>query len=131
MSDESGEAEIYVRPFPGPGGKWQVSAANGRYPRWSGDGKFLFYVAPEGKVYRASITVDGSALRAGRAEDVVTLDPRFQSYDTWVLSRDAKRFGFIQSSEDAPGAADGERHVLVRFTFNWIEELKRLVDEVR
>jgi Tol biopolymer transport system component len=129
-SDESGEDEIYVRPFPGPGGKWQVSAANGRNARWSSDGKFLFYTGPRSKIYRASITTDGSALKAGRAEEIVAIDPRFTSYSEWILSRDATRFGFIQSPEDAPGAADGEGHVLVRFVFDWFDELEGIVDEV-
>ena len=35
VSNESGTAEIYVRPFPGPGGKWQVSTAGGFLPSWS------------------------------------------------------------------------------------------------
>ena len=34
QSDESGRYEIYVRPFPGPGGQWQVSTAGGIAPRW-------------------------------------------------------------------------------------------------
>ena len=36
--DESGQPQVYVVPFPGPGGKWQVSAAGGSFPRWRGDG---------------------------------------------------------------------------------------------
>jgi Tol biopolymer transport system component len=128
MSDESGEREIYVRPFPGPGGKWQVSSANGRYPRWSSDGKRLFFIAPGSKIVQASVSVDGSAFRAGRTEEVTTADPRFQRYDNWIVSRDGNRFGFIQSPENAQGGPQGEGHVLVHFTFNWIAELRKIVD---
>jgi Tol biopolymer transport system component len=49
-SNESGRSEIYVRPFPGPGGKWQVSTAGGAQPRWRRDGKELFYVAPDNRL---------------------------------------------------------------------------------
>jgi hypothetical protein len=42
-SDESGRAEVYVQAFPGPGGRWQVSARGG-YPVWSADGSELFYL---------------------------------------------------------------------------------------
>ena len=42
-SDEIGGNRIYVRPFPGPGGKWQVSTDGGRYPEWSPAGDELFY----------------------------------------------------------------------------------------
>ncbi len=49
QSNESGRFEIYVRPFPGPGGQWLISAAGGIQARWSRDGKELYYVAPDGK----------------------------------------------------------------------------------
>jgi eukaryotic-like serine/threonine-protein kinase len=42
-SDESGAAEVYLRPFPGPGGKWQLSAGGGSRPAWSADGRRIFY----------------------------------------------------------------------------------------
>ncbi|MFI5182561.1 MAG: protein kinase [Thermoanaerobaculia bacterium] len=48
ISSESGRSEIYVRAFPGPGGKWQISTAGGIQPRWRADGKELYYVAPGG-----------------------------------------------------------------------------------
>jgi Tol biopolymer transport system component len=43
-SDESGRSEIYVRQFPGPGGRWQVSTAGGSEPVWSADGREIFYL---------------------------------------------------------------------------------------
>src|SRR5438105_5056575 len=42
-SDESGRSEVYVRPFPGPGGRAQISAAGGAEPVWSPDGARLLY----------------------------------------------------------------------------------------
>ena len=42
-SDESGRYEIYVRPYPGPGTKWQISTEGGEEPVWSADGSELFY----------------------------------------------------------------------------------------
>jgi eukaryotic-like serine/threonine-protein kinase len=47
-SNESGEWEIYVTTFPAASGKWQVSRGGGSEPRWRGDGKELFYLAPSG-----------------------------------------------------------------------------------
>jgi Tol biopolymer transport system component len=44
-SNESGRPEVYVAPFPGPGGKWQVSNAGGNSPQWSRDGRSIFYEA--------------------------------------------------------------------------------------
>jgi Tol biopolymer transport system component len=63
-SNESGRFEIYVAPFPGPGGKKQVSTAGGSQPRWRRDGKELFYAAPDGHMMAASVSIrsDGQAL---------------------------------------------------------------------
>src|SRR6202521_6104920 len=45
-SNESGTRELYVRPFPGPGGKWQISDGGALYPRWPASGRTLFYESP-------------------------------------------------------------------------------------
>jgi serine/threonine-protein kinase len=42
-SDESGSMEVYVRSFPGPGGKWQISVGGGSLPAWSADGRHIVY----------------------------------------------------------------------------------------
>src|ERR1019366_755361 len=43
MSNESGRSEVYVQPYPGPGGKWQISTDGGMDPRWSANGRELTY----------------------------------------------------------------------------------------
>ena len=43
VSDESGRPEIYVQPYPGPGGKWQISTDGGTEPLWNRSGRELFY----------------------------------------------------------------------------------------
>ena len=43
MSDESGRPEIYVQPYPGPGGKWLISTEGGTEPAWNRNGRELFY----------------------------------------------------------------------------------------
>jgi eukaryotic-like serine/threonine-protein kinase len=54
-SNESGRFEIYVQPFPGPGGKWQISTSGGIHPRWARGGKELFFLAPEGKIMSVEV----------------------------------------------------------------------------
>jgi hypothetical protein len=54
-NESSGRYEIYVRPFPRPGGKSQVSTAGGMSPRWQRDGHELFYVAPDGRMMAAPV----------------------------------------------------------------------------
>jgi hypothetical protein len=51
-----------MRPFPGPGGQWQVSTAGGIQPRWSPDGKELYYIAPDARLMAAPIAVKGTTL---------------------------------------------------------------------
>ena len=62
QSDESGRTEIYVRPFPGPGGQWLISDAGGVYPRWSPDGSELYYIAPGGALMAVAIGRDDASV---------------------------------------------------------------------
>ena len=66
-SNQSGQSEIFVRPFPQSRGQWQVSTAGGTQPRWRADGKELFYVARDGRLMATPIapTADGQALTPG------------------------------------------------------------------
>jgi eukaryotic-like serine/threonine-protein kinase len=59
-SNESGRYEVYVQPFPGPGGKWQVSTNGGTAPLWRRDGKELFYVAPDQKLTSVAVKIGAS-----------------------------------------------------------------------
>jgi len=72
-SNESGTHEVYVRPFPGPGGQWQVSTSGGIHPRWRRDSKELYYIAPDATLMAVPISVKGTALEPG------TPVPLFQS----------------------------------------------------
>jgi serine/threonine-protein kinase len=68
VSDISGQPEVYVRPFPGPGGRWQVSLQGGFEPRWSPDGGTLYY-RWGGTLFR--VPIDSSrGFQAQRPEEV-------------------------------------------------------------
>ena len=66
QSNESGLWEIYVRPFPGPGGQWLISTTGGVYPRWASDGKELYYIDPTGRLMAVTIGVKSDALEVGK-----------------------------------------------------------------
>ena len=91
ISDETGRFDVYVTPFPGPGGRWQVSQNGGREPRWGRDGRELFFFAPDNRLMAAEVRTDGGSFEVG------AIHPLFQSrtmgfsfrYD---VSRDGKRF---------------------------------------
>jgi len=65
QSDESGRPEIYAAPFPGPGGKRQLSTAGGQMPRWRADGKEVFYIAPDQRLMAAQVTIKGGEFETG------------------------------------------------------------------
>jgi len=72
-SNESGQSQIYVQSFPKGGGKYLISLAGGTAPRWRGDGRELFFLAPDGTMMAAGIdtakdfqaTVPQSLFRTG------------------------------------------------------------------
>jgi Tol biopolymer transport system component len=68
VSDESGTPEVYVRPFPAAGGKWQISAGGGTSPQWRRDGKELFYLGPESKLVALPVTLSAKGLETGTAK---------------------------------------------------------------
>jgi serine/threonine-protein kinase len=70
VSTETGVDEIFVRPWPIQGGKWQVSVEGGQFPVWSRDGRRLFYVS-DGVVYGCDVSADGGAFRASAPREVV------------------------------------------------------------
>jgi Tol biopolymer transport system component len=56
-SDESGRFEVYVQPFPGPGGRERISTRGGVQVRWRRDGREIFYVALDGRLMAVPIRV--------------------------------------------------------------------------
>jgi len=97
QSDESGQYQIYVQPFPGPGGKSQVSNAGGTQPRWNRNGKELFYIAADGKLMSASVemTTDSQTFKTGTPVELFAThigeSPR-QQRPQYAVSPDGQRF---------------------------------------
>jgi Tol biopolymer transport system component len=94
-SDESGNWEIYVTSFPGAEGKWQVSRGGGTEPRWRGDGKEIFYIAPDGML--TAVPVNGESFFAtGTPAPLFQIHGRapISSTDvfTYDVTNDGKRF---------------------------------------
>jgi Tol biopolymer transport system component len=64
-TDESGRPEIVAQAFPESSGRWPVSTGGGGAPRWSADGKEVYFLASDGKLMAVPITTKGSELEAG------------------------------------------------------------------
>ncbi len=125
QSNESGVYEIYVRPFPGPGGRWQISVGGGTYPEWSRDGKELFYRAPDRNMMAANYAESSDSFRADKPR--VWSSGQFtnrQSTFTFSLHPDGKRFAVLK----APGADTVATPITkVNFIFNFFDELRAKV----
>lgn len=78
-NESSGRFEVYVRPFPGPGGKWQVSTGGGSQPLWSHDGTELFYLAADGQLMAAPIAVASGGTIIDAGTPVALFTPRLAS----------------------------------------------------
>jgi Tol biopolymer transport system component len=94
-STDSGDWEIYVTTFPGAAGKWQISRGGGSEPRWSSDGKELFYIGPTGMLTATPVTTAGT-FSSGTPTQLFQLRGRapVSSTDvfTYDVSRDGKQF---------------------------------------
>jgi len=91
-SDESGAWEIYVTSFPGAAGKWQVSRGGGSEPRWRGDGKEIFYIAPNGML--TAVPVNGQGIFAtGTPAPLFQIHGRAPISSTDVFTYDVARDG--------------------------------------
>ena len=124
-SNESGRYEVYVRPFPGPGGKWQVSADGGLWPTWSKTRPELLFGMPDGQIMVASYTAAGDSFRAERP--VPWSDVRFQPIGTtrtFDLHPDGERVVLKLAGDESEDAPDS-----VVVVTNFFDELRRLTAE--
>jgi Tol biopolymer transport system component len=122
ISDESGRFEIYVQPYPGPGGKWQISTEGGTEPVWNPNGKELFYRSGN-KMMAVDIGTQASFV-AGKPrmlfEGLYVPPPvPIQNYD---VSPDGQRFLMLKSIGSTEAAP-----TQINVVLNWFEELKRRV----
>jgi eukaryotic-like serine/threonine-protein kinase len=99
FSNESGRFEIYVQPFPGPGGRWQVSNAGGETPRWRPDGRELYYVAPGGRFMAVDVKT-GDSFEAGTPRFLFKAKIKRLPGAQYDVSADGQRFLMNLSEED-------------------------------
>jgi serine/threonine-protein kinase len=125
-SDESGQFEIYVRPYPDAyaGSRWQISSGGGKQPLWSRNGGELFYRDFDGAMWATP----------------VDLTPTFAPGPVFKLFESANYFGSGSSSSGRTYdlSLDGSRFLMIKqlptdqaaalvVELNWFDELKRLV----
>jgi Tol biopolymer transport system component len=90
-SNESGRNEVYVQPFPGRGGKWQISTAGGVQPRWRRNGKEIFYIAPDNKLMAVEISA-GATFETAASKALFQTVPSRITGSYYDVSPDGQRF---------------------------------------
>jgi eukaryotic-like serine/threonine-protein kinase len=141
-SNESGQNEVYVRPFPGPGGKWQISTGGGRNPVWSRTRPELFY-AREGavvltstlglpasqsdqrRIMVATYASEGDSFRAGRPQQLsdTALNPLRPANTLRYLDIHPDGQRFVIAPVRQPSTVKHDKVVLI---FNFFDELRRI-----
>ena len=128
-SGESGRDEVYVVPFdaakvlstsPGSvvasgGGKWQISASGGRFPRWRKDDKEIFFLSPDNQMMAAQVEDRGNGLEVRPVQALfrAAVSPSFSPYD---VTPDGKRF-VINTLR--------EQNTPLTLMVNWMANLKK------
>ena len=108
VSDEAGREEIFVRSFPDGASKWQVSLNGGGDPRWSRDGKEIFYLSGGG-LFAVPVVTQGAFTHGSPAELFRT--PAMPAFNPFDVAPDAKRFLFIEPAVE-PNAKPLSLHVV-------------------
>ena len=117
-SDKSGQDEVYLRPYPGPGEEQQVSTDGGGEPRWSPDGRELFYRTQAGEVLSVAVQTTPS-VELGTPQLLFEVPnmrglSRFGSFD---VHPDGERFVVARSVGAESNASQ------INVVLNWTEEL--------
>jgi hypothetical protein len=118
VSNESGGYEVYVQPYPGPGGKWQVSSGGGGTFWWNPNGRELFYKSGP-KMMAVDITTLPS-FAVGKPKLLFEMSNFLGG--GLAVSPDGQRFLMVKANEQADAA-----QMQINVMLNWFEELKRRV----
>ena len=124
VSNLSGTPEVYVAPFPGPGGRVQVSNAGGVEPLWGPGGREIFYRSGDKMV---AVAVETEPAFEVVAREVLfeagpirgTLPSRYPTNTRYDIPPDGQRF-LMRGTTDEMGSAEQQINIVL----NWFEELK-------
>ena len=118
-SDESGRWEVYVQPYPGPGGKVQISTDGGKEPLWNRNGKELFYRNGD----RMMAVPVGLQPSFSAGKPAILFEGRYHrtnaSLAQYDVSPDGQRFVMVKDS----GADQSATHINI--VQNWFQELEQ------
>ena len=125
LSNESGQAEVYVRPFPFAPGKWQISSNGGRLPRWRRDGKELYYLDANLKLVAVPVKATPGpkpVFEPGAPQMLFDTNapsvPPFVNWFPYAPSADGSRF-LVNTNAVSPGEAP------LTVVVNWLSAVEK------
>ncbi len=116
FSFESGRPEVYVIPFPGPGGKYQISHTGGWLVRWGRDGK-LFYSTIGNRLMEADLALGATSLQVKSIHPLFEMNPPNIAMPLFDVTPDGQKFVIVTS--DQPESS------LVTLVTNWTSGLRK------
>ena len=123
-STELGINEVFVRKFPGPGGKWKVSAGGGKFPAWSPKTRELFFFGGDDRIMVTSYSIDGDSFVPGKlrpwAPTQILRDGVRQNFD---VAPDGTRVAVFPRPTETP--TEGSLHAT--FLLNFFDEVRRRI----
>ena len=122
VSNVTGPFEVWVRPYPGPGGPWQISSGGGQAPAWSKAKQELFYTLNQ-QIMVASYRIEGGAFQRD--------PPRLWSKARFLLRGPQRSFDVHRDGERialavAPDVQQTVKRDKLNLVFNFFDELRRL-----
>ncbi len=124
VSNESGAYQVYVQPFPGRGGKWQISTQGGSEPRWSADGKTLFYL---NNTRMMAVAISTTPVFSAGQPQILFEGKPLQPVDsgvTYDVAPDGQHF-----ISTRPNKKDNFQQITV--VLNWFSELKNKISNIK
>ncbi|MFI5214648.1 MAG: hypothetical protein ACHQU8_08935, partial [Gemmatimonadales bacterium] len=115
VSDESGRSEVYVRTFPEPAGRWQISVNGGSEPRWGHSGRELFYRSGD-SLLSVAVTTRPTFTVGQRKVLFVRSYFGVAAHAHYDVSPDDRQFVMVRQGSERPGLV---------VALNWFDELKR------
>jgi Tol biopolymer transport system component len=115
VSDESGKEEIYAETFPPGGSKWQVSVDGGTNPKWSRDGRELFFLSPDSTMMAVAFQAGARAVELSVPRRLFEVPRGSSDYD---VSADGQRFLVRAEIED-------RTPLPIDVVINWASEIQR------
>ncbi len=126
-SAETGTSEIYVQPYPGPGGKVAISTGGGTFPVWSPNARQLFFIAQKG-IMVADFSATDNSFSPGKprlwAPHPILFNYGGGPFQTYALAPDGKRFAVVLYPD---GTTERQSHLHLTYLLNFADELRRRV----